>query len=58
MYNSGGPPIVVGGGLAATGVSGLQVVGMAIIAISLAITGLLMFRAARLRAHRQDSGTA
>ncbi len=58
MYNPGGPPLVVGGTLAVTGVSSLQIVGMAIIAISLGIAGLLMVRSARLRAHSRDAEAA
>jgi len=50
MYNTGGPPLVAGATLAVTGVSSLQIVGMAIIAIALGIAGLLTLRSARLRA--------
>jgi hypothetical protein len=55
MYNNGGAAsVITGGTLAATGagISPLHVVGLAILAIGLCLTGLLLLRAHRLRSQR------
>jgi len=56
MYNTGGPPLALGGILAVTGVSSLQIIGMSIIAITLSVAGLLLLRSARLRATSAEGG--
>ena len=49
MYNNGGAPFVAGGTLAVTGITSLQAIGMAILAVAFCISGLLAVRAAKLR---------
>ena len=58
MYNNPSPPLGVGGGLAVTGVSSLQIIGLAIIAITLCVGGLLLLRSARLKARERSEGAA
>lgn len=56
MYGNTPPPggaLIIPGGLAVTGIDGLQGVGLTVVALGLLVSGALLFRSAYLKRSAQ-----